>query len=81
MKITEQQNEIGSKWFRPAESKERVGVSRGTIYSLIKRGLVKSISLRGKGQKQATRLVSLDSVHEYYERLATEQTQSEGGEL
>lgn len=41
------------------------GIKRGKLYEMINAGLVKSISLRRKGQKHSCRLVHLDSVREY----------------
>lgn len=64
-----------SEWLRPKEIPSYFGIGRSKIYELIAAGKVKSVSLRKRGQKHGTRLVSYDSIANYLESLA------EGGDL
>lgn len=62
------------EWIRPKDVPEIFGIGRSRIYELIAEGKVKSVSLRQRGQKHGTRLISYDSISAYLESLA------EGGE-
>ena len=62
------------EWVRPKEVSNYFGIGRTKTYELIASGKVKTVSLRKRGQKHATRLVSYDSLAAYLENLA------EGGE-
>lgn len=62
------------EWLRPKDIPKYFGVGRSKTYELIASGKVKSVSLRKRGQKHGTRLVSYDSLAAYLETLA------EGGE-
>ena len=62
------------KWARmPANHGRLEGLSRGTLYQLIGKGLVMSVSLRGPGAERGIRLVGLCSLRAYLARLAAEQ--------
>jgi hypothetical protein len=63
------------EWLRPKDIPKFFGIGRSKSYELIASGKVKSVSLRKRGQKHGTRLVSYDSLAAYLETLA------EGGEL
>ena len=63
------------EWLRPKDVPKYFGVGRSKTYELIASGKVKSVSLRKRGQKHGTRLVSYDSLAAYLETLA------EGGDL
>lgn len=62
------------EWLRPKDIPKFFGIGRSKSYELIASGKVKSVSLRKRGQKHGTRLVSYDSLAAYLETLA------EGGE-
>jgi excisionase family DNA binding protein len=62
------------EWLRPKEIPKYFGIGRSKSYELIASGKVKSVSLRKRGQKNGTRLISYDSLAAYLESLA------EGGE-
>jgi len=49
------------------------GLKRPTVYNLIAEGLIKSVSLRRRGQMKGVRLIYLQSVSEYLHRLMDEQ--------
>jgi len=49
------------------------GLKRPTVYNLIAEGLIKSVSLRRRGQMKGVRLIYLQSVSEYLHRLMNEQ--------
>jgi len=61
------------EWYRPADAKGLWGISRAKCYDLINTGKIKSISLRERGQKTGSRLVSFDSTAAYFNRLSEEQ--------
>ena len=63
------------EWLRPTDVPKYFGVGSSKTYELIASGKVKSVSLRKRGQKHGTRLVSYDSLAAYLETLA------EGGDL
>ena len=58
------------EWLRPKDVPKYFGIGRSKIYELIAAGRVKSVSLRKRGQKHGTRLVSYDSVAAFLESLA-----------
>lgn len=58
------------EWLRPKEIPSYFGIGRSKIYELIAAGKVRSVSLRKRGQKHGTRLVSYDSLAAYLEMLA-----------
>ncbi len=68
------QPESRPEWLRPKDIPKFFGIGRSKSYELIAAGKVKSVSLRKRGQKHGTRLVSYDSLASYLETLA------EGGE-
>jgi excisionase family DNA binding protein len=62
------------EWIRPKEVTKYFGMGRSRVYDLISNGSIKSVSLRQRGQKHGTRLISYDSLAAYLNNLA------EGGE-
>lgn len=58
------------EWLRPKDIPKYFGIGRSKAYELIASGKVKSVSLRERGQKHGTRLVSYDSLAGYLETLA-----------
>lgn len=59
-------------WLRPAEVRARFGISRGTLYRMIQRKEIKTITLGKHGR--STRLVHYASLIEYLEGLWEEQS-------
>ena len=59
-------------WIRVSDATPIFGLSRGTIYRLINRGQIKSITL-GKDSR-STRLIHYASLVNYLERLWEEQS-------
>jgi len=59
------------EWLRPKDIPKYFGIGRSKSYELIAAGKVKSVSLRQRGQKHGTRLVSYDSLAAYLESLAS----------
>lgn len=59
------------EWLRPKDIPKYFGIGRSKVYELIADGKVKSVSLRQRGQKHGTRLVSYDSLAAYFESLAS----------
>lgn len=63
------------EWLRPKDIPKFFGIGRTKVYELLATGKVKSVSLRNRGQKHGTRLISYDSLAAYLESLA------EGGDV
>lgn len=59
------------EWLRPKDIQKYFGIGRSKAYELIAAGKVKSVSLRQRGQKHGTRLVSYDSLAAYLDSLAS----------
>lgn len=62
------------EWVRPRAAAAIFGIGRARIYELINSGKIKSVSLRERGQKHGTRLISYDSLQNYLESLMEEQS-------
>lgn len=62
--------ELKPEWIRPKDVPRIFGIGRSRIYELISEGKIKSVSLRQRGQKHGTRLISYDSLAGYLESLA-----------
>lgn len=58
-------NALPREWLRIKEACEFSRVSKPKLYDLINRGLIKSVSLRERGQIKGTRLVSFDSLRDF----------------
>lgn len=67
-------NAIRPEWIRPKDVPRFFGLGRTATYALLAEGKVKSVSMRKRGQRHGTRLISYDSLKKYLESLA------EGGE-
>ena len=63
------------EWLRVSEACEYSRLSKPKLYDLINRGLIKSVSLRERGQIKGTRLIAFDSLRDFLESRAT------GGEV
>ena len=59
------------EWMRIAEAVQYSTLSKAKLYDLINRGLIKSVSLRERGQIKGTRLVSYPSLCAFLESRAT----------
>jgi len=66
--------ELKPEYLRPSGVPRCFGIGRTQLYELIAAGKIKSVSLKKRGQRHGTRLVSYDSLKNYLESLA------EGGE-
>lgn len=59
------------EWLRVSEACAYCRVSKPKMYDLLNRGLVKSVSLKERGQIKGTRLVSFHSLKAFLESKAT----------
>ena len=55
------------EFIRVKDAVQRFGISKSKIHQLISDGLIKSSSLRGRGQVRATRLIQYDSLKNFIE--------------
>jgi hypothetical protein len=62
---------IPQDWLRVSEACAYCRVSKPKLYDLLNRGLVKSVSLKERGQIKGTRLVSFHSLKAFLESKAT----------
>jgi|LakMenEpi03Aug12_release.lakeMendotaPanAssembly.Ray.scaffolds.fasta_scaffold2735060_1 hypothetical protein len=63
--------ELKPEWIRPKDVPRFFALGRTKIYELLAEGKVRSVSLKKRGQKHGTRLISYDSLSAYLESLAT----------
>lgn len=56
---------VKPEWLRLPQAQELFGIGRSKLYELINEGKIKSVSLRNRGQKSGTRLISYDSLNDY----------------
>jgi hypothetical protein len=63
------QGELKPEWIRPKDVPKFFGIGRTRIYELIAENKIKSVSMRKRGQRHGTRLISYDSVAAYLESL------------
>lgn len=63
-------NQSRPEWLRPKDVPSHFGIGRSKAYEILATGKVKSVSLRKRGQKHGTRLISYDSLAAYLESLA-----------
>lgn len=57
---------------RPGSVCPHTGLGRSHLYQLATDGLIKTVSLRKRGSLRGVRLIRLDSVFEYIEKVAKE---------
>ncbi len=62
---------VPQDWLRVSEACAYCRVSKPKMYDLLNRGLVKSVSLKERGQIKGTRLVSFHSLKAFLESKAT----------
>jgi len=58
-----------AEWLSVNDVSARWSLSRSTVYHLIAAREIKSVSLRRRGQQKGKRLVFVDSVRGYFDRL------------
>lgn len=59
------------EWLRVKEACDYSRLSKPKLYDLLNRQLIKSVSLRERGQIKGTRLVSFDSLRKFLESRAS----------
>lgn len=59
------------EWLRPKQVPQHFGIGKSLLYELIAEGKIKTVSMRRRGAKHGTRLISFDSLAAYLESLAT----------
>lgn len=59
------------EWFRVAEACTYSRLSKPKLYQLLNRGLIKSCSLKERGQIKGTRLISSDSLRLFLQSRAS----------
>jgi hypothetical protein len=64
------QNYFRPEWIRIDEAVRRFGLSRSRLYQLIGQRRIKSFCLRERNQIKGTRLISFDSLCEFFEKEA-----------
>jgi hypothetical protein len=69
------QNHFKPEWIRIDEAVRRFGLSRSRLYQLIGERRIKSFCLRERNQIKGTRLLSFDSLSEFFEKEAQAEQQ------
>ena len=60
------------EWLRPKDATKYFGIGRTKLFEWIASGRIKTVSLRERGQKRATRLIHYDSLAAYLDQLASQ---------
>ncbi len=68
---TNQPAAIQPEWLRVKEACDYSRLSKPKLYDLLNRQLIKSVSLRERGQIKGTRLVSFESLRQFLESRAS----------
>jgi hypothetical protein len=63
------------EWFSVSEAMTFTRFSKGLLYNLMNRGLIKSVSLRERGMVKGKRIISVDSLRNFLNSRAS------GGEV
>jgi hypothetical protein len=71
-------NPLRPEWIRLNTAVQLFGVSRSRLYDLIAERKIKSFALRERNQIKGTRLISFDSLCEFFEKEA--QSEQEANE-
>jgi hypothetical protein len=66
-------NPLTSDWMRTKPFKELYGIGNSFLYSLIQQGILRSVSLKKRGNIRGIRLISRSSFEEYLSQLADSQ--------
>ena len=59
------------EWLRVSDVVKFTGLSKATVHNLLKRGLIRNVSLRERGKIKGARLISYASLCEFLESRAT----------
>jgi hypothetical protein len=59
------------EWYSVAEAMTYSRFSKGLLYSLMNRGLIKSVSLRERGMVKGKRIISVDSLRSFLNSRAS----------
>jgi hypothetical protein len=59
--------------WRQIEFDRPFGIKRATVYTMLNQGVIKSVSLRRRGQQKGVRLIHLQSVSDYLYKVTGEQ--------
>ncbi|NQW99673.1 helix-turn-helix domain-containing protein [bacterium] len=65
------QGDLKPEWIRPKDVQRFFGLGRTQTYELLAANKIKSVSMRKRGQKHGTRLISYSSLSAFLESLAT----------
>jgi hypothetical protein len=70
------------EWLRVKEAANRIGLKGARMLELLKesRGQIKCCELISPGSSRGAKLINIDSLHVYLERLAQQQNQQEEDE-
>ena len=68
-------------WLRVSDAAKLYSVGRGTLYKWIERGLIRSVSLKTRGQVRGGRRICAASIAEFFDTMAADQmkAQAKGG--
>ncbi len=69
--LPSQQTKLRPEWIRPRQATQIFGMGRSKLYELIAQNKIKTVSMRSRGAKHGTRLISYDSLAEYLESLTS----------
>lgn len=72
---TSDEKRFKPEWIRIDEAVRRFGLSRSRLYQLIGERRIKSFCLRERNQIKGTRLLSFDSLCEFFEKEAQAEQQ------
>jgi hypothetical protein len=64
-------SQLGPRWLRMRTVSQVYSISAVRIYDLLNTGQLKSILLKGKGKTRGIRLISVESLEEYFNGQAT----------
>ena len=63
-------SELKPLWLRPKDVQKHFGIGRTALYALLAENKIKNVSLRKRGQRHGTRLISYDSLSKHFDSLA-----------
>lgn len=58
------------EWMRVRQAVSCFSIGRSSLYKLLSKGLVKSVSIKERGALRGIRLINADSIRNYLENLA-----------
>ena len=71
MAIEINQGEIDAEWIRVKDAVRFTGLSKATIFLVMKRGQIRNVCLRERGKIKGARLISYASLRSFLESRAT----------